>query len=134
MLFAVVSRHGGRRCSSSSFRHITSRAFAGNKTSYPSDAPAAAAGFQLRRALIVSKLSRFEFEQLRYPDLNAVQLEQKIRDRGTDYDSLISYNEQHVDFRRQVVDCFKRNNVEVKVVDRSVTGVIFLPKNLREFN
>lgn len=74
--------------------------------------------FKLRKALIVSKLSRFEFEQMRYPELNALQLERQIRDRGTDYDSLVSYNEQHVDFRRQVVDSFKQNNVEVKVVDR----------------
>lgn len=74
----------------------------------------------LRKALIVGKLSRFEFEQLRYPELNAVELERKIRDRGTDYDSLISYNDQHVEFRKQVVECFKRNKVEVKVVDRSV--------------
>lgn len=74
----------------------------------------------LRKALIVGKLSRFEFEQLRYPELNAVQLERKIRDRGTDYDSLISYNDQHVEFRKQVVECFQRNKVEVKVVDRSV--------------
>lgn len=88
------------------------RTFTSNENSYPEDK------FQLRKALIVSKLSRFEFEQLRYPELNATQLERQIRDRGTDYDSLINYNEQHVDFRMQVVDCFKRNNVEVKMVDR----------------
>lgn len=80
--------------------------------------------FKLRKALIVSKLSRFEFEQLRYPELNALDLERRIRDRGTDYDSLVSYNEQHGDFRRQVVESFKRNNVEVKVVDRSVNEMM----------
>lgn len=74
--------------------------------------------FKLRKALIVAKLSRFEFEKARFPELNAVQLEQRIRDRGTDYDSLVTYNDQHVRFRNEVVDSFKECGVEVRMVDR----------------
>lgn len=111
LLGVVVARNGGRRC-----RRLA-RTFTGNAGTYMQKSEG---DFSLRKALIVGKLSRFEFEQLRYPELNALELERKIRDRGTDYDSLISYNEQHVDFRKQVVECFKRNKVEVKVVDRSV--------------
>lgn len=74
--------------------------------------------FQLRRALIVAKLSRLEFEQLRYPALNSDELERKIRDRGTDYDSLINYNDLHVEFKKRVMESFKESGVEVRVVDR----------------
>lgn len=112
MLLGLVARQCGKRCRLSPSSYPSARQL--SYTSEDTDT------FKLRRALIVSKLSRFEFEQLRYPELNAGQLERRIRDRGTDYDSLVHYNEQHVDFRKQVVDCFKRNNVEVKVVYRSV--------------
>lgn len=119
MLLNVLARPLGRRCRRlRTFSTEDSPRTRNNssKCNYPEG------DFKLRKALIVSKLSRFEFEQLRYPELNALELERRIRDRGTDYDSLISYNEQHGEFRRQVVECFKRNNVEVKVVDRSVIG------------
>lgn len=118
MLLGLVARHCSKRCrlssSCSSFPSPRQLSYTSEDTD----------SFKLRRALIVSKLSRFEFEKLRYPELNAGQLERRIRERGTDYDSLIHYNEQHVDFRKQVVDCFKRNNVEVKVVYRSVRVLI----------
>uniref|UniRef100_A0A7G3AR63 Putative nad kinase 2 isoform x2 n=1 Tax=Lutzomyia longipalpis TaxID=7200 RepID=A0A7G3AR63_LUTLO len=74
--------------------------------------------FSLKRALIVAKLSRYEFEKRRYPDLNSTQLEEKIRGRGTDYDSLIHFNEMHSNFRKSVVDAFRHCGVEVRVVDR----------------
>lgn len=109
MFLGLVARQGGRR-----YRRL--RTFTSNRSFSETQADE----FRLRKALIVVKLSRFEFEQLRYPELNALELERRIRDRGTDYDSLISYNEQHVDFRKQVVESFKRNKVEVQVVDRSV--------------
>uniref|UniRef100_A0A1L8E135 NAD kinase 2, mitochondrial n=1 Tax=Nyssomyia neivai TaxID=330878 RepID=A0A1L8E135_9DIPT len=74
--------------------------------------------FCLKRALIVAKLSRYEFEKRRYPDLSSTQLEEKIRGRGTDYDSLIYFNEMHSNFRKSVVDAFRNCGVEVRVVDR----------------
>ncbi|GAB0100794.1 NAD(+) kinase [Sergentomyia squamirostris] len=74
--------------------------------------------FSMQRALIVAKLSRYEFERRRYPDLTVDQLEEKIRGRGTDYDSLIRFNEMHTHFRKDVVQAFKDYGVEVRVVDR----------------
>ncbi|XP_055702674.1 NAD kinase 2, mitochondrial isoform X2 [Phlebotomus papatasi] len=79
--------------------------------------------FSLQRALIVAKLSRYEFEKRRYPDLSTAQLEERIRGRGTDYDSLIHFNEMHTQFRKTVVEAFKHFGVEVRVVDRhSITN------------
>ncbi|XP_059613942.1 NAD kinase 2, mitochondrial [Phlebotomus argentipes] len=92
------------------------------RTSFPVGLPARYVvpekDFCLQRVLIVAKLSRYEFEKRRYPDLTTAQLEEKIRGRGTDYDSLIHFNEMHTHFRKDVVEAFKHFGVEVRVVDR----------------
>lgn len=74
--------------------------------------------FKLQRALLVSKLSRYEFEQLRHPHLNKEQLEAKIRHRGTDYDTLMYLHNLHKDFERTVVRSFQDVGCEVKLANR----------------
>ncbi|XP_059225379.1 NAD kinase 2, mitochondrial isoform X2 [Stomoxys calcitrans] len=75
--------------------------------------------FKLQRALLVSKLSRYEFEQLRHPHLNPEQLEAKLRDRGTDFDALIFLHNLHKDFERTIVRSFQDVGCEVKLANRS---------------
>lgn len=74
--------------------------------------------FKLSRAMIVTKLSRLELEQHRRPDLNAVQLEKFIRDRGTDYDSLLYHHHIHKNFQARVADCFSEAGIAVRVSNR----------------
>ncbi|XP_067630732.1 NAD kinase 2, mitochondrial [Eurosta solidaginis] len=74
--------------------------------------------FKLRRALIITKFSRYEFEQTRYPQLNREQLEKKLRDRGTDYEMLMFLHNLHKDFERNVVQSFLDVGCEVKVANR----------------
>ncbi|XP_013105071.2 NAD kinase 2, mitochondrial isoform X1 [Stomoxys calcitrans] len=74
--------------------------------------------FKLQRALLVSKLSRYEFEQLRHPHLNPEQLEAKLRDRGTDFDALIFLHNLHKDFERTIVRSFQDVGCEVKLANR----------------
>ncbi|XP_012155807.1 NAD kinase 2, mitochondrial isoform X2 [Ceratitis capitata] len=75
--------------------------------------------FKLQRALIITKFSRYEFEQMRYPQLNREQLERKLRDRGTDYEMLMYLHNLHKDFERNVVQSFLDVGCEVKVANRS---------------
>ncbi|XP_075165516.1 NAD kinase 2, mitochondrial isoform X2 [Haematobia irritans] len=75
--------------------------------------------FKLQRALLVSKLSRYEFEQLRHPHLSPDQLEAKLRDRGTDFDALIYLHNLHKDFERTIVRSFQDVGCEVKLANRS---------------
>ncbi|XP_013105072.2 NAD kinase 2, mitochondrial isoform X3 [Stomoxys calcitrans] len=77
--------------------------------------------FKLQRALLVSKLSRYEFEQLRHPHLNPEQLEAKLRDRGTDFDALIFLHNLHKDFERTIVRSFQDVGCEVKLANRSLS-------------
>lgn len=73
---------------------------------------------KLRRVLVVSKLTRFEFEKIRDEQLSEESLEQKIRDRGTDYDAIRYYHHLHKDVEEKVVQSFRAHGIEVKVVNR----------------
>ncbi|KAM7345798.1 NAD kinase 2, mitochondrial [Cochliomyia hominivorax] len=83
-----------------------------------SPVPVDPANFKLQRALLVSKLSRYEFEQLRHPQLNKEQLEKKIRDRGTDFETLMYLHNLHKDFERKIVRSFQDVGCEVKLANR----------------
>ncbi|XP_017839333.1 NAD kinase 2, mitochondrial isoform X4 [Drosophila busckii] len=75
----------------------------------------APANFKLKRALVVTKLSRYELEQLRHPELSREQLEQKLRDRGTDVEMVLYLHNLHKDFERRVVQSFQNVGCEVKL-------------------
>lgn len=74
--------------------------------------------FQFKKALIVTKLSRYEFEQHKNPKLTVLQLEKLLRDRGTDYDLLLHYHKIHKDFERKVAESFASFGIDVKCVNR----------------
>ncbi|XP_031630320.1 NAD kinase 2, mitochondrial [Contarinia nasturtii] len=74
--------------------------------------------FQFKKALIVTKLSRYEFEQHKNPKLTMIQLEKLLRDRGTDYDLLLHYHRVHKDFEQKVANCFEECGIDVKLVNR----------------
>ncbi|KAH8401006.1 hypothetical protein KR009_002373, partial [Drosophila setifemur] len=73
------------------------------------------ANFKLERALVVTKLSRYEFEQLRHPGLSQEQLQQKLRDRGTDVEMVLYLHNLHKDFERRIVESFQDVGCEVKL-------------------
>ena len=73
---------------------------------------------RIKKVLIVTKLTRYEFEKLRHPNLDDGQLEEAIKYRGTDYDALMYYHNLHKTVERKVVDSFSQMGVEVKVVNR----------------
>ncbi|XP_065367659.1 NAD kinase 2, mitochondrial isoform X2 [Calliphora vicina] len=81
--------------------------------------PVDPSNFKLQRALLISKLSRYEFEQLRHPHLSKEQLEKKIRNRGTDFETLMYLHNLHKDFERKIVRSFQDVGCEVKLANRS---------------
>lgn len=76
--------------------------------------------FRLERALIVTKLSRYEFEQLRHPHLSAGQLEEMLRNRGTDFESIIHRHNVNKNFERMIVRSFRDVGCDVKLTNRQV--------------
>lgn len=73
---------------------------------------------RIKKALIVTKLTRYEFEKIRHSELNDLELEEKIKCRGTDFEAMMHYHHLHKTLEHRVVDCFRKLDVEVKVVNR----------------
>jgi NAD+ kinase len=73
---------------------------------------------RIKKALIVTKITRYEFEKIRHPGLNNAELEEKIRARGTDYDALMHYHNLHKNQETKVVNSFKEMGVEVVIANR----------------
>lgn len=82
-----------------------------------------AKSFKLQKALIVTKLSRYEYEESRNRDLNTLQLEKKLRNRGTDYDGLLYLHNLHKKFELRVIKSFQDVGCDVKVINRWVVGI-----------
>ena len=51
--------------------------------------------FSPKRVLILTKLSRFDFEKLRHPTLTDSQLETTLKKRGSDYNTLLYHHYIH---------------------------------------
>lgn len=58
------------------------------RNSFGSWSPANASSFSPKRALVLTKLSRYEFEKLRHKNLDEAQLEDTLRKRGSDYSKI----------------------------------------------
>lgn len=73
---------------------------------------------KLNKVLIVSKLSRFEFEKNKHKTLSDKELEDHLKRRGTDYDKLLHHHKLHKAFETTIVNAFKKNNVQVEIANR----------------
>ncbi|XP_063238419.1 NAD kinase 2, mitochondrial [Bacillus rossius redtenbacheri] len=73
---------------------------------------------ELRRALLVSKSSRYELESLRHPGLCPRELEAKLRRRGSDFDLLAHHHRVHKDFERLVEAAMRGRGIETRLVNR----------------
>ncbi|CAB3368453.1 Hypothetical predicted protein [Cloeon dipterum] len=74
--------------------------------------------FECSKALIVSKLSRYEFERFRQPSLSTAQLEKALRDRGSDYELLLHHHHVHKSCEAAVDAALRARNIQTKVVNR----------------
>lgn len=81
-----------------------------------------AKSFRLEKALIVTKLSRYEYEESRNRELSTQQLEEKLRNRGTDFDGMIYHHNIHKKFEMRVIKSFQDVGCDVKVINRYVSS------------
>ncbi|XP_066143092.1 NAD kinase 2, mitochondrial isoform X2 [Euwallacea fornicatus] len=75
-------------------------------------------GIKADQVLVVSKLSRFEYEKKKFKNLTDKEMLDKLRRRGTDVEKLIRYHDLHKKFEDNVVNTLKNMGVAFKVVDR----------------
>ena len=73
---------------------------------------------KMDKVLILSKLSRYEFEKRKYNIDNDHELEKKLRNRGTDFEKLMQCHVLHKNFEKNVVDTLCKMGINVEVVNR----------------
>ncbi|XP_077499866.1 NAD kinase 2, mitochondrial isoform X1 [Amblyomma americanum] len=83
-----------------------------------STAESVAEVFRPRRALVLTKFSRYEFEKRRHAHLTEEQLVQDLESRGSDYNSLVHHHKIHTKNRELVVNTLRENGIETRLVDR----------------
>lgn len=75
-------------------------------------------GFIPRKALILTKFSRYEFEKRRHPGLSEDELKRNLEERGSDYQSLLHHHGIHTQNRDLVVDTLRQKGIDTRVVNR----------------
>lgn len=73
---------------------------------------------EIKKALVVTKVSCFESERLRNKDLDDQEFENTLRKRGSDYDIMKDNYSKHKEFEQKVVQTLEINGIETKVVNR----------------
>ncbi|XP_072051294.1 NAD kinase 2, mitochondrial-like [Amphiura filiformis] len=81
--------------------------------------------FNPKRAVVVSKMSRFEFEKRRYTDhqkdhreVTEKKLRKVLAMRGSDYDRLMGIHEIHLRNLHMIVSTLEKYGIEVDIVQR----------------
>ncbi|CAG9829309.1 unnamed protein product [Diabrotica balteata] len=73
---------------------------------------------KLEKALIVSKLSRYEFERTKHKGLSEKGLESLLRKRGSNYEKLVSFHHLHKEFEENLKNIILASGTEVEIVNR----------------
>lgn len=73
---------------------------------------------KIDKVLLVSKLSRYEYEKLRHNNLNEQDLEKELRNRGTDFEKMLHHHNLHKKFESNVINTFRKMGMDVEVVNR----------------
>lgn len=75
--------------------------------------------FRPSRAVILTKVSRYEFERLRHDSLTEAQLEHELTARGSNYAAIKHHHNIHKSLECSVVEALERAGLEIKVVKRN---------------
>lgn len=75
--------------------------------------------FRPGRAVILTKVSRYEFERLRHDSLSEAQLEHELTARGSNYNAIKHHHNIHKSLELSVVEALERAGIETKVVKRN---------------
>ncbi|XP_045625914.1 NAD kinase 2, mitochondrial [Procambarus clarkii] len=95
-------------------------AVCGCKRSYTAIPPShlESVSFNPKKVLILTKLSRYEFEKRRHPELTERQLEKCLQARGSDYNIMLYHHYIHKGVENTVNSVFTAAGIETKTVYR----------------
>ncbi|XP_014662053.1 PREDICTED: NAD kinase 2, mitochondrial-like [Priapulus caudatus] len=78
----------------------------------------ASGGFRPSKALVLTKLTRYEFEKRRHSAYSEPQLIRNLESKGSDYKSLLQIHNNHQRAKDIVVACLQKEGIETRVVSR----------------
>ncbi|KAF7281830.1 hypothetical protein GWI33_004230 [Rhynchophorus ferrugineus] len=70
------------------------------------------------KVLVVSKLSRYDFEKRKYKNVGETTFREELRRRGADMDKLVHYHDLHKKYEEKLLKTLESMDIVVKVVDR----------------
>ncbi|XP_015792981.1 NAD kinase 2, mitochondrial [Tetranychus urticae] len=82
------------------------------------DQPVKGDTFHSKKALILTKFSRYEFEKRTNPNLTEEQLIDKLQRRGSDYRNLLHHHQIHCNSRDKLKLALEKRGLEVRMVNR----------------
>lgn len=74
--------------------------------------------FHPKRILILTKLTRLEFEQKTHPGLSDEQLKNELSRRGSDYVRLLERHQEHKAYLEVIKQELRNRKIEARIVDR----------------
>ena len=74
--------------------------------------------FKPRKALILSKVSRYDYEKSIHKELSESALRSALLRRGSDPDLMRKHHSVHFEAEQRIVRAFKRHGIECKVCKR----------------
>lgn len=78
----------------------------------------------IKKVLVVSKLSRYEFERYKHKNLTQIEFHDMIRERGSDLEKLLYYHELHKNFEYKVVNAFRNLGIIVETANKYVSATL----------
>ncbi|KAL1513999.1 hypothetical protein ABEB36_003330 [Hypothenemus hampei] len=75
-------------------------------------------GFKPDKVLVVSKLSRFEYEKKKFKNKDEKEILDNLKQKGADVKMMIRYHDLHKKFEENVLNTFINLGIRVKVVNR----------------
>lgn len=76
------------------------------------------AAINLRKVLILNKITRYEFEKRRYPNLDESELKAQLQKRGSTYERLIEHHNTHYRSLEKILKTLHNNNIDTRVTQR----------------
>lgn len=71
-----------------------------------------------KHVLIVSKVSRYQFERIRESGLNDDDFKKRMLERGSDYEKMVESHEKNKNIQDKLVQTLKKLNIEYLLKNR----------------
>jgi NAD+ kinase len=74
--------------------------------------------YDFSKILILNKITRYEFEKLRNPHLNEIELKEKLTRKGSNFERLIEHHNTHMRSLEKIIKTLKDYRIDTRVTQR----------------